>query len=171
MGSESSLLASLVYTLSLVHTLFTMPHSFGYRAGTRDLFSRPFRQHGPEHLSTYLHTYRIGDYVDVKANGAIHKGMPHKFYHGRTGVVWNVTPRAVGVKINKRVGNRIIKKKIHVRIEHVKHSRCREDLEPCQGKRVAKARSQSKRRKASNVEASACSTTTRRICKSKTNRY
>ena len=89
-----------------------MPHSFGYRAGTRDLFSRPFRQHGPEHLSTYLHTYRIGDYVDVKANGAIHKGMPHKFYHGRTGVVWNVTPRAVGVKINKRVGNRIIKKKV-----------------------------------------------------------
>ncbi|KAM2685405.1 hypothetical protein EV1_046778 [Malus domestica] len=43
------------------------------------------------------------------------RGMPHKFYHGRTGRVWNVTKRAVGVEINKQVGNRIIRKMIHVR--------------------------------------------------------
>jgi large subunit ribosomal protein L21e len=29
--------------------------------------------------------------------------MPHKFYHGRTGIVWNVSKRAVGVVINKQV--------------------------------------------------------------------
>ena len=29
--------------------------------------------------------------------------MPHKFYHGRTGVIWNVTKRAVGVEVNKQV--------------------------------------------------------------------
>jgi large subunit ribosomal protein L21e len=29
--------------------------------------------------------------------------MPHKFYHGRTGRVWNVTKRAIGVEINKQV--------------------------------------------------------------------
>jgi large subunit ribosomal protein L21e len=29
--------------------------------------------------------------------------MPHKFYHGRTGRVWNVTKRAIGVVINKQV--------------------------------------------------------------------
>ncbi|CAL9091114.1 unnamed protein product [Musa textilis] len=29
--------------------------------------------------------------------------MPHKFYHGRTGKVWNVTKRAIGVEINKQV--------------------------------------------------------------------
>jgi large subunit ribosomal protein L21e len=28
--------------------------------------------------------------------------MPHKFYHGRTGRVWNVTKRAIGVVINKQ---------------------------------------------------------------------
>ncbi|KAL1569337.1 Large ribosomal subunit protein eL21x/eL21w, variant 2 [Salvia divinorum] len=44
--------------------------------------------------------------------------MPHKFYHGRTGRVWNVTKRAVGVELNKQVGNRIMRKRIHVRIEH-----------------------------------------------------
>lgn len=105
-----------------------MPHSFGLRARTRDMFSQAFRKHGPVHMSTYLTTFKIGDYVDIKANGSIHKGMPHKFYHGKTGVVWNVTPRAVGVEVNKQVGHRIISKRIHVRIEHVRKSRCREDF-------------------------------------------
>ncbi|KAL7203484.1 hypothetical protein ACSBR2_016716 [Camellia fascicularis] len=29
--------------------------------------------------------------------------MPRKFYHGRTGQVWNVTKRAIGVEMNKWV--------------------------------------------------------------------
>ncbi|BBN13168.1 large subunit ribosomal protein L21e [Marchantia polymorpha subsp. ruderalis] len=105
-----------------------MPAGHGLRSRTRDLFSRPFRHKGYIHLTTYLRNYKIGDYVDIKVNGAVHKGMPHKFYHGRTGVVWNVTKRAVGVVMNKQVGNRIIRKRIHVRIEHVQPSRCREDF-------------------------------------------
>ena len=55
-------------------------------------------------LSAREQVYKVGDIVDVKANGSIHKGMPHKFYHGKTGVVYNVTKRAVGVVMNKRVG-------------------------------------------------------------------
>merc|ERR1712232_707661 len=98
----------------------------GYRCNTRDLFSRPFRQHGMPNLQTYLTTYKVGDYVDVVANSAIQKGMPHKYYHGKTGIVWNVTPRAVGVELNKMVGNRIMKKRIFVRVEHVQKSKCRE---------------------------------------------
>lgn len=31
------------------------------------------------------------------------QGMPHKYYHGKTGVVWNVTKRSVGVEVNKQV--------------------------------------------------------------------
>ena len=31
-----------------------MGRTKGYRMGTRYLFSRDFRAHGPEHLSTYL---------------------------------------------------------------------------------------------------------------------
>jgi large subunit ribosomal protein L21e len=64
--------------------------------------------------------------VDIVANGAIHKGMPHKYYHGRTGRVWNVTPRSIGVEVNKKVGGRILKKRLHVRLEHVNKSKCRE---------------------------------------------
>jgi len=105
-----------------------MPHSFGYRAHTRDLFQKPFRKHGTLPTQTYLKTYHIGQIVDIVGDGAVQKGMPHKFYHGKTGVVWNVTPRAVGVQVNKRVGNRIIAKRLHVRIEHVRHSKCRQEF-------------------------------------------
>jgi hypothetical protein len=82
-----------------------MPHSFGrtyhwkhptqlsshhrlfifwslVRARTRHMFSRNFREHGAIPLSTYLKTYKVGDIVDIKANAAVQKGMPHKFYHG-----------------------------------------------------------------------------------------
>jgi len=49
--------------------------------------------------------------------------MPHKYYHGKTGYIWNITPRAIGVEVNKLVKNRIIKKRIHVRLEHVQPSK------------------------------------------------
>merc|ERR1712000_527795 len=109
-------------------SLVEMVRSGGLRSNTRHLFAQPFRQRGPVKLSTYLTKYKIGDYVDIKANASIHKGMPHKFYHGKTGVVWNVTKRAIGVMVNKTVGHRIIKKRIHVRVEHVRISRSREDF-------------------------------------------
>lgn len=51
-----------------------------------------------------------------------------QYYHGRTGVVYNVAPRAVGVIIYKTVGNRKIEKRVNLRVEHVKHSKCRDDF-------------------------------------------
>lgn len=42
--------------------------------------------------------------ISWQGDGAIQKGMPYKFYHGKTGRVFNVTQHAVGVIINKRVG-------------------------------------------------------------------
>lgn len=105
-----------------------MTNTKGYRRGTRYMFSKKFRKHGVEPLSTFLRVYKRGDIVDIKGNGAFQKGMPHKSYHGRTGRVYNVSPHALGVIVNKRVRNRIIPKKINVRVEHVKHSKCREDF-------------------------------------------
>lgn len=105
-----------------------MPHSFGYRARTRHLFSRKFREHGAIKLSTYMKTYKVGDIVDIKANGAVHKGMPHKFYHGKTAIVFNVTKGAVGVIVNKKVGNRYMEKRVNIRIEHIQHSKCRDEF-------------------------------------------
>lgn len=53
------------------------------------------------------------------------QGMPFKYYHGRTGKVFNVNPRSIGVVVNKLVGNRIIPKRLHVRVEHLRPSQCR----------------------------------------------
>ena len=105
-----------------------MPSSFGYRARTRHLFRKAFREHGPIKLSTYMATYKVGDIVDIVANSAQQRGMPHKFYHGRTGVVFNVTPRALGIIVHKRVGSRFMEKRVNIRVEHVKHSKCRDDF-------------------------------------------
>lgn len=66
--------------------------------------------------------------MDIKVNGAVQKGMPYKVYHGKTGVVYNVTQNAVGVIIYKRVRNRYIEKRVNVRTEHVTHSRSREEF-------------------------------------------
>ncbi|KAH7037489.1 60S ribosomal protein L21 [Microdochium trichocladiopsis] len=105
-----------------------MGHSYGIRSGTRYAFSRNFREKGMINLSTYLRQYRVGDIVDIKANGAVQKGMPHKVYHGKTGVVYNVTKSAVGVIIYKKVKHRYIEKRVNVRIEHINLSRSREDF-------------------------------------------
>jgi ribosomal protein L21E len=102
-SSLLSLSFSSVQARPVCHASDTMPAGHGLRSRTRDLFSRPFRQKGYIALTTYLRNFKIGDYVDIKVNGAVHKGMPHKFYHGRTGIVWNVTKRAVGVVMNKQV--------------------------------------------------------------------
>ncbi|EMF08138.1 60S ribosomal protein L21-A [Sphaerulina musiva SO2202] len=105
-----------------------MGHAAGLRAGTRYAFSRDFKKKGMIALGTYLKTYRVGDIVDVVANGAVQKGMPYKVYHGKTGVVYNVTKSAVGVILYRQVGNRYIEKRINVRVEHVKHSRSRDEF-------------------------------------------
>ncbi|KAF8882205.1 translation protein SH3-like domain-containing protein [Mucidula mucida] len=91
-----------------------MPHSFGYRARTRHMFKRGFKARAIK-LSTYLINYH-------------QKGMPHKYYHGRTGIVYNVTPSAVGVIVYKVVGNRYIEKRVNLRVEHIRHSKCRQEF-------------------------------------------
>lgn len=105
-----------------------MVNSKGYRRGTRYLFRRPFRKHGPEHLSTYMSIYKRGQIVHIKGNGSVQKGMPHKFYHGRTGTVMNVLKRAVQVKVNKRVKQRLIEKKVMLRVEHIRPARYQEGM-------------------------------------------
>merc|ERR1712071_359790 len=65
--------------------------------------------------------------------------MPHKFYHGKTGRVFNVTQHAVGIIVNKQLRGKILPKRINVRVEHISHSKCR------QGQRTAEEGSQRER--------------------------
>lgn len=54
--------------------------------------------------------------------------MPFRYYHGRTGRIFTITRRGVGVVVAKRVRQRILNKRIYVRLEHVHPSRSREDF-------------------------------------------
>ncbi|GKT24054.1 Ribosomal protein L21e like protein [Aduncisulcus paluster] len=107
--------------------------SKGLRSGTRRSFARKFGKSGILNTSTYLRPFKIGDYVDITVNSNVHGGMPFKFYKGKTGRVFNVSTRALGVEMNKQVRNRIMKKRIYVRIEHVIPSKCQVEFK----KRIA----------------------------------
>mmetsp|Transcript_40428 Transcript_40428/g.80984 ORF Transcript_40428/g.80984 Transcript_40428/m.80984 type:complete len:160 (-) Transcript_40428:1390-1869(-) len=100
-----------------------MPRSNGKRSNTRDNHSRPNKLHGNPSNSIYLRNYKIGNLVDVVINSAIHKGLPFKFYHGKTGKIFKVSKSSLGVNIEKTIGNRKISKKVNVRIEHIQQSK------------------------------------------------
>lgn len=46
----------------------------------------------------------------------------------RTGIVYNVSLSSVGVIVHKVVGNRYIEKRVNLRVEHVRHSKCRQEF-------------------------------------------
>ena len=81
-----------------------------------------------------LNFYKPGRFVQTNMTitqiiqSLMFHSMPHKVYHGKTGVIYNVTKSAVGVIINKRIGNRYIEKRVNVRVEHVSLSRSREEF-------------------------------------------
>lgn len=101
--------------------------SFGYRRGTRKMFSKSFKEHGQPHIGRVLQQFRVGDYVDCKVDSSVVKGMPHKYYHGKTGVVYNCNPHSYGVTFHRKVGGKYIERNLHIRVEHLTKSRCNED--------------------------------------------
>jgi large subunit ribosomal protein L21e len=80
-----------------------MPAGHGVGSRIRDLFASSFRKKGYTPLSNNVRTYKKGDYVDFKLNGPVYEGMQPEFYQGRTGRVWKVTKRAMGIQINEQV--------------------------------------------------------------------
>lgn len=127
-----------------------MPHSYGVRARTRSLFAKPFRRHGQDPISRMLVNYHVGDYADIIVDGSKHLGMPHKFYYGKTGRIFDISKRAVGIVINKRVRNKVLPKRLHVRIEHLQKSKCRaEFLNRIHSNDIAKANAKKESKKIS----------------------
>lgn len=54
--------------------------------------------------------------------------MPHRYYHGKIGRVFDINPHSIGVEVNKRVGTRIMIKRIYVRPEHLRKSDCEREF-------------------------------------------
>lgn len=89
--------------------------SKGYRRKTRALLRKKPRNRGKIGLSKILYEYKPGQKVVVKINPSVHKGMPHRRFHGRIGVVANKRGRAYVVDVTQ--GKAV--KEIIVRPEHI----------------------------------------------------
>ena len=74
--------------------------SHGFRARTRSLMSKKVRTRGISPVSEVLDEYEIGKRVDIVINPSVHKGMPHRRYHGRTGVVTGIRGRGIVVDVS-----------------------------------------------------------------------
>jgi len=92
-----------------------MTKSKGYRAGTRHLLKKEPRERGKLRLSKLLYEYQPGTRVVVKIDPSVQKGMPHKRYHGRVGVV--VSKRGQSYVVSVTQGEAV--KEIIVRPEHL----------------------------------------------------
>ncbi|MDF1538007.1 MAG: 50S ribosomal protein L21e [Candidatus Thorarchaeota archaeon] len=93
--------------------------SHGFRARTRSLMSKRVRTRGLGSLSTVLIDYEEGDRVNIVIDPGVHKGMPHRRYHGLTGVVTG--QRGRGIEVDVKQGKAI--KSLIIRPEHLRPSR------------------------------------------------
>lgn len=96
-----------------------MRRSKGYRSKTRTLLRKRPRERGKIGLSRILRTYSPGEKVTIIIEPSIHKGMPHRRYHGRVGIVHEKRGKSYVVHI--AIGNQT--KQIIARPEHLTPAR------------------------------------------------
>jgi large subunit ribosomal protein L21e len=92
-----------------------MKGSKGYRARTRRLLKKKPRERGKIKLSKLLQEYDSGNRVVIKIDPSVHKGMPHKRYHGKIGTVIEKRGRSYVVSVTQGKAT----KEIIVRPEHL----------------------------------------------------
>ena len=93
-----------------------MSKSRGFRRKTRSLLKKKPRERGKLGLSRLLRTYEPGDKVVIKIDPSVHKGMPHRRYQGKVGVI--VSKRGRAYEINVTQGDAV--KEVIVRPEHLR---------------------------------------------------
>ena len=87
----------------------------GYRRKTRYLLQRKPRERGKTGLSKILRVYEPAEKVVIKLDPSVHKGMPHRRFHGKIGVIASKRGRSYVVNVSQ--GKAI--KEIIVRPEHI----------------------------------------------------
>jgi large subunit ribosomal protein L21e len=87
----------------------------GYQRKTRHLLKKKPRERGKVGLSKLLHNYEPTEKVVIKLDPSMHKGMPHRRFHGKIGVVAEKRGRSYVVNVSQ--GNKT--KEIIVRPEHI----------------------------------------------------
>lgn len=77
-----------------------MPHSHGFRYRTRKLLSKRDNKGFSDQILK-LRNLKPGDKVVIALNPTYHKGMPHKRYHGRIGIIKSRRGRAYEIRVRK----------------------------------------------------------------------
>jgi large subunit ribosomal protein L21e len=93
-----------------------MTKSKGFKSKTHSLMSKRPREHGKLGLSRLLREYEPGEKVVIMIDSSVHKGMPHRRYHGKVAIVVSRRGRSYEVSVSQ--GNAV--KEIVVRPEHLK---------------------------------------------------
>lgn len=89
----------------------------GFRHRTRRLLKKGVRERGAvPPLSLLMIDYKPGDRVNIVINSAVHKGMPHRRYHGKTGEVLGKRGKSYVVRVF--LGDK--EKVLFVRPEHLR---------------------------------------------------
>ena len=92
-----------------------MPNSKGYYTGARRLLKKPTREKGKLSITKLLTKYEIGSKVIIIMDSSVQKSLPHKRFHGKTGIVLEKRGRGYVVSVSK--GNSV--RSIIVRSEHL----------------------------------------------------
>ncbi len=87
----------------------------GFRHKTRSLLSQNAREHGKIGLSKLLYSYATGEKVLINIDPSMHKGMPHRRFQGKIGMI--VNQRGGSYVVNVTQGEAL--KEIIVRPEHL----------------------------------------------------
>jgi len=92
--------------------MIKLARSKGFRRKTRYILHKKFVRG----LSYLLHDYKAGEKVVVNIDPSEHKGMPHRRFQGKVGVVDRVGRRTLVLKVN--IGNK--EKSVTTRLNHIK---------------------------------------------------
>ena len=88
----------------------------GSRRGTRSILRKDKRDRRRLFIGRVMHTYEEGDKVASVLDGAQQRGMPHRRFQGRTGVISGSQGRAYVV----RVADGNMMKTVVARPEHLR---------------------------------------------------
>jgi large subunit ribosomal protein L21e len=85
-----------------------MPKSKGIRYKSRSLLTKPVGSRQGPSPEIYLQDFRPGEKVVIKLNPSVHKGVPHRRYHGKIGEILGKRRRAYVVKVRLGEGFRTL---------------------------------------------------------------
>ena len=90
----------------------TSGRSHGFKHKSRSVMTKK----GPRGVSFMLREYTVGDRALVQIDPSQHKGLPHRRYHGKVGLVTEVGRRHVVLDV--KLGEK--SKTLITRLDHIK---------------------------------------------------